>query len=254
MLRKFLPLLLAAVLHADSYTDALHALKKVPFGFCFFDAGITQQDLAHFDCLDINQERYFQQFGDLADVEERIADFLSYIGSNDPDLVSHLAKRLSFITNQVMAASGRETAWVHLRASIPTDAYDIPRWHIDGHYFRPDPEILMYRFALTLKGAPTIFYLLPNDQRDTAWKNMRFRDYMHQWCTGPVVSPSPGEAVYFIGGSKDKGALHTEPPIHLPRLFLSIVPCSEEQLTGLKAKIVAIYPKDKTHNPTASSP
>lgn len=221
------------------------SLKDNPYGFYFFDIGITEQDLADFNSLDVQAEKFYHQFGELSNTERGIADFLSKIGENDENLVLRVASRLTQITNQFMASSQRETAWVHLRASVPTTAYDIPRWHMDGPYFTAAEDEQMYKFAVTLIGAPTLFYLLPQELRQTAWRHMRNRKFMQEFCHADlVVSPKQGEGALFLGGRKNESALHTEPPIHQNRLFFSIIPCNEKQLIELKAKVIAIYPKE----------
>ena len=224
------------------------SLKDNPYGFYFFDIGITEQDLADFNSLDVQAEKFYHQFGELSNTERGIADFLSKIGENDENLVLRVASRLTQITNQFMASSQRETAWVHLRASVPTDRYDIPRWHMDGYYFTPVEGYLMYKFAVTLVGPSTLYYPIPQELRRTAWRHMLDRKYMQEFCQADrVMSPKEGEGVVFLAGKKTESALHSEPPIHQNRLFFSITPCNEKQLAELKVKVLAVYPKDQPY-------
>ena len=229
---------------SEPYSNVVQNLKESPYGFYFVDSGITTEDIKDFESLDIQKESFYHQFGQLNDTQKGIAQFFCEMGNNSAILAERAAALLTRLTQDIMFSSGRDAAWVHLRASPPTDAYNIPRWHIDGAYFKASGlDDIMYRFALTLKGAPTLFYLLPNELRNEAWNHMLNRRYMQLFCSADrIVAPMIGEGVFFLGGKRDSSALHTEPPIKEHRLFFSIVPCSEDQLIPLKNKVIAIYP------------
>ncbi len=249
-----LTLVLFSSLSALTIQDALNELKQNPYGFCFVDIGVTSSDLADFNSIDIQGDRFlqgehfYQQFGDLDQVENGTIHFLHEIGDNSEDLVKRVASRITAITNEVMKASGRETAWFHLRASSPITAFDIPRWHIDGSYFsRPkNSSYMMYKFATTLMGAPTLFYYIPKELRREAWSHMLDRKYMQKFCQKELtISPQQGEGSFLLAGRMTDSALHSEPPIHENRLFLSITPCNQKELQELKKKIMSIYPKTR---------
>jgi hypothetical protein len=42
------------------------------------------------------------------------------------------------------------------------------------------------------------------------------------------------EGLIFIVGNIDKALIHSEPPMHSPRIFISILPGTDEQIAGLK--------------------
>ncbi len=235
------------VLHGSTLNKALNGLKEDPYGFALIDVGITEEDLANFRCIDIQGERFYHQFGELEKVQEEITDFFIEVGSNQHAVALQAGARLAQIVNEVVEASGKEAAWVHLRASIPTDRYDLPRWHMDGYYYIPEgPEDLLFKFAATLMGPPTLFYLLPPELRKLAKTQMCNREYMKQFCqVENIVTPRIGEGAIFLGGrGVGVAALHSEPPIHENRLFFSIVPCTKKQLVDLKERVLAVYPKD----------
>ena len=79
---------------------------------------------------------------------------------------------------------------------------------------------------------------------------VRDRNYMKEFCQiENIVSPRLGEGVVFVGGrGVGLAALHSEPPIHENRLFFSIVPCTENQLVELKARVLGVYPQDSTRS------
>ena len=232
-----------------AFEDALKNLKSSPHGFSLVNVGLTADDLKSFDSIDIEKDHFYHQFGDLENTAEKITSFIRAIGRNDNSLAERIGTTLAEITHKIMDASGRETGWVYLRAFVPTDAYDIPRWHMDGYYFEPDAITCMYKFALTVKGHPTLLYRLPKELRLFAWQHMRDRVFMHSFCQPElVVTPEREEGVFFMGGKKDFAALHSEPPVHEKRLFFSLIPCSEQQLIELKPKVMILFPKGLKKN------
>lgn len=240
-------LMISSQLQGVSLDDALYELKENPYGFVLCDVGVTPRDLECFSSIDIRREWVFHQFGELDIIEESIANFISEIGSNGSGLTSQIASRLTEIAKEVIEASGKETAWICLRSFTPISQFDIPRWHVDGPYYAPDgPKDLLFKFVVTLIGPSTLFYPLPLDLRKTTGKAVHNRQYMKNFCKREkIVSPHLGEGTVFRWGQYiELTALHSEPPIHENRLFLSIVPSTEMQLPMLKARVTAIYPKD----------
>jgi len=238
-------------LHGAMLRESLDGLRENHFGFVVVDVGITEEDLSIFSAIDIEREWFFHQFGELEKIQERISEYLSKVGSNDHELTLQAAARLTQIVHQVLNASVKDSAWVHLRSSVPTDKYDLPRWHMDGYYYIPEgPDDLLFKFAATLIGPSTLFYLLPPELRSSIKMKVRDRNYMKEFCQiENIVSPRLGEGVVFVGGrGVGLAALHSEPPIHENRLFFSIVPCTENQLVELKARVLGVYPQDSTRS------
>lgn len=50
-----------------------------------------------------------------------------------------------------------EYFWITIRATLPNNEFDIPRWHKDGKYFRGTTEETP-KFATVLKGPLYIIY------------------------------------------------------------------------------------------------
>ena len=126
-----------------------------------------------------------------------------------------LATLIAQITNELVKNSGKQTAWLFLRASLPTDRYDMPHWHTDGRFYAPEsPNDPVLKFVLTLMGPPTLFYPVPLELRKTAEKHMHNRPYMKSFCqTQNILSPAVGEGALFISNrSAGVPALHSEPP------------------------------------------
>ncbi len=240
-----LQICLCLSLQAASLTEALNELKNNQYGFVFAEVGITEEDLEIFSSVDIKRDRIFHQFGELETLSSEILDFFGEVGANEYEATLQVAARLTQIAHDVIRGSCRETAWVCLRSFIPTGKYDVPRWHMDGQYYNPDnANDLVFKFVLTLMGPSTLFYLLPSELRKTAEKHTRDRHYMKKFCKKEkTLSSKAGQGAVFIGGH-GISALHSEPPIHENRLFLSIVPCMESDLALLKSRVLSVYPAD----------
>ncbi len=238
-------LFFSSSLTAQVFDHMLDLLKESPYGFSMIDLAITAEDVEDFHSIDIQKEYYYQQFGEIEQTENKIADFLSGIGTNERDLVERISNRLAEMANELVEVSGRETAWIHLHAFIPTSFFDLSNWHIDGYYYSiTDPSELVYKFVYTLQGPSTLFYPLPKGKRKEVSKHLFDRNYMHTFCsTGSAIHSNINQGVVFLAGKKETAALHSEPPIQENRLFFSVVPCSKKQLEMLKNKIVKFYPK-----------
>jgi hypothetical protein len=232
-------------LHGATLSNALSNLKENRYGFTFVDAGITEIDLTNFSRIDIQREWIYHLFGEFEHLEEIIADFIGEVGENDREVILQAAAQIGHLIKEVINTSGRETAWVHLHSFIPTNKYDLPRWHMDGAYYASEErDDLLFKYVITLMGPTTLFYFLPPELRKTAESHTNNRHYMKKFCqTENIASPSLGEGAVFIAG-RGAAALHSEPPIHENRLFLSIVPCKNNQLAELKARVASVYPKD----------
>lgn len=167
------------------------------------------------------------------------------MGQNDAELVAKIAARVNEITGLVIAASGRETGWVYLRSTVPADTFDIPRWHFDGNYYSvKDLEEIQCKFVLALVGPSTLFYPIPCEQRLVVRKRTRDRLYMQEYCQADkIIAPNRGEGAFFLGSQINWSALHSEPPLHEKRLFMSIVPCETQHIDDLKQRVLGVYPK-----------
>ena len=240
-------LLIFSTLHGASLSEALNGLKTNLYGFTMADVGITARDLENFGSIDIQREWVYHQFGELETIHESFADFFSEVGSNGNEVGWWAAARLEQLAIDVLEASGKETAWISLLSFTPTHRFDLPRWHVDGYYYTTNgSEDLLFKFVVTFVGPTTLFYLLPPELRTATEMHSSNRPFMKNFCREEkIVSPLLGEGAVFVAGRYTQvTALHSEPPIHENRLFFSVVPCAESQLTELKTRVLAIYPKD----------
>jgi hypothetical protein len=149
-------------------------------------------------------------------------------------VIASITRLIFRITNSVKDSHHKENAWLMVLAFVPTDNYNIPRWHIDPFYFLPEETPL--KFIATLKGPSTLFYFLPEERR----KEFALLNPYHHENWRDVFDPSrvtqakKGEGAFFITGNMDRGAVHSEPPIHEERIIFSVIPANEEELEMLR--------------------
>ena len=235
-------------LHTQTPNEAFNTLSEVPYAVSFCNMNFTQEDIDLINRLDIAESYDHNQFGNFEHLEHNVTKVLKAIGNNDPEVIVHVAHIISDITNKVMIISGEETAWISLRAFIPSHDYDMPRWHMDGYYFTPqDKSAVMYKFAITLLGDGTMFYPLEADQRREVWRKIINRPYMRDYCKQKnIMHAQQGQGAFFISCRTTQAALHSEPPITKPRLFLSIVPCNTKQIEELKKQVRTTFKNQRT--------
>ena len=139
---------------------------------------------------------------------------------------------------------------------MPTNAYDIPRWHKDGTFF-VDSNNLQSKFVTVLKGPGTLFIKksklvneiydknindmrkkinksipeLENDIRNSFRKKLavKFKKYKNQ------IKTKQG-TIFYTGtntNNNTNGLIHSEPNMDQPRFFISILPGNVSELNGL---------------------
>ena len=222
--------------------EKIHLLDENSYSF--IDLGLTKRELdlsdqLKFDSLPQGTSRQYDRFGDLHLLSNELPIFLSSIGNDDDEVIDAITKIVIKTVQYVVSASGRNSAWVCVRAFTPTTNFNTPRWHIDGAYYGlnapfPYPKTV-FKFAATLKGNPTLLYQLPGDQRDTFIAHQHDREFLSEYLDiDKAESPKKGEGVFFVVGNSEKGAVHSEPSIDSNRLFFSV-------LMGDKSEIEELY-------------
>lgn len=211
--------------------------------FAYINLKLTPKELDLIDQLKFDQLHegasvQYDRFGDLHLLKDELVTFFKTIGNNDQDVIAVAAEVISKTTQQVVSASNKESAWVCVRASRPNTDFDIPRWHMDGAYYglnSPYPCPLVFKFAVTLKGSPTLLYNLTHNQRDIFNARWDDRKFLSEFLDlSRAESPKRGEGLFFIVANDAIAAAHSEPPMHDNRLFFSI-------LVGDKSEIEELY-------------
>ena len=139
-------------------------------------------------------------------------------------------------------AENKLYGWFTVRLTKPTDEFDIPRWHRDGNFFGATHKI-----AATIYGPGTLLI----SERE-ALEIVTDPKYMNVHPFGPEglimraeiasrmskfdpVQLQPGEMVVFRVGNRNNSAVHSEPLMDTDRIFVSVLPGTEEQIRQLAA-------------------
>jgi hypothetical protein len=208
--------------------------------FIYVDLGLTKQELFLIHELKFNKiapeaTLQYNRFGNLSLLKEEVPEFLMSLGDNRPEETKLLAEMIEKITAHVIQAARKNSAWICLRASTPTHAFDTPRWHTDGAYFGlGTPSESSLKFVTVLTGNPTLLYPLPDDLRDEFYAHRMDREFLNKLVDKKKVeSPKEGQGVFFLVGNSQKGAIHSEPKMSENRLFLSILPGDDFEIDEL---------------------
>ena len=203
----------------------------------------------------------------------------SKLTTSDPStLLARLLPLLSFL-KAFLKKAGVEHYWLTIRASTPTNDYDMRRWHVDDDFFEEGFGRVMrdddngglgrkgWKVAATLLGPSTMFF----EDNDSPLQILRAtkalaREASQHACTSirclgcatyaesvreslsafladhATVSPGLGEVAFFRLGEAE-GAVHSEPKCDVDRVFVNVVPGSEEQLRGLMSRWGMEWPR-----------
>lgn len=207
--------------------------------FVYYDLQPSESERSALKTLKINTTDAYNNYGNLNVLESEVREFLKTVNNGSESSAQDVARLITRLVKEILQGCGQETAWVTVRSFTSTSEYDLPRWHTDGYYYAPyegDP----YKFAITLKGPPTLFYQLPADKREAFYalqrkgneKNEYNRQALAEMLSTAKEAISIGQpyqgAVFIVGSNH--AAVHSEPPIKEERLFLSILPGSKKQI------------------------
>lgn len=190
--------------------------------------------------IQIGQYASYDNFGRLDVFLSETDRFLISLG-NSPSLAAYMSLALNELVGQTLQAFETETAWITIRASQPTDYFDVPRWHKDG-YFYPPYTGDQHKAVFVLKGPQTLMNDLHSSMRasfnelsgsfaeDSKANREKIAALIDNSLTRQAVE---GQGSIFVVGS-DRAAIHSEPPIYEERLFLSVAPGTTAQIEGLR--------------------
>jgi hypothetical protein len=204
--------------------------------FSFVDLGLAKQDLELINGFKVESSAQYNCFGNLGLLQDELPVFLRRIGTNDEQLIQKITQIIFEVASRVRLASDKETAWVCVRASTSSPMFDMSRWHWDGYYYFPYSGFA-FKFAMVLKGNPTLFCQVTNDLRKTVQIHFNDREFLSNLLDKSFIeSPHMGQGAFFIVGDKNSAAVHSEPKMDGERLFLSVLPGNENEISELKAR------------------
>ncbi len=196
--------------------------------FRHYDLKLSAKEQQHLAQLNIVESRNYDNFGELQDLNSQSTKFLQKIAAGATNEIAALVCKL---VGNVLEDYQQETAWITLRSCTPTPLYKTPRWHTDGYYYSPKVGN-QYKVVMTLKGKPTLFTNAPPTMKDQFYmlqENNASNEINSLLAHCLIESADSGQGTHFIVGSKD-AAIHSEPDITEPRLFLGILPGTKEQI------------------------
>ncbi len=235
--------------------DKMEILKEQ--GIASFDVGLTPKEEQ--SITEINIEKELPQFNYYGHVNEELVKnlivYFSELGENSEEVISTISQLVARVAETATRDFDKESAWVMVRTSLPNNYFDIPRWHSDGKYLKPfDSEDKTHKLVMTIKGALTRFgekidpenfeqlmkewsknYELNHGNSEAFGKeDIRIRKELDS--TIREIKPSKeGEAVYYLVGHED-AKIHSEPKIDSPRIFMSVVTGSKDQVSELEER------------------
>ncbi len=233
---------LFAAADSDSIKDIRTAVKSLETGasFSFYDLHLSDQELKDLQSLQIKTADQYDNFGKIDAFPQELRAFLKKVGPNEEGAIEKASKIIERMVSQLVVASGQEAAHICMRATVPSPAFDTLRWHVDGYYY--EPRTHQYKFVVSLKGPPTLFYkpslstrekfltLLNEDisyQMD-AKKRQILADLLNDPSQRFQAESTQGSA--FVVGDEAVAAVHSEPPMPVERLFISVIPGTKEQI------------------------
>lgn len=218
-----------------------------------FDLGLSEEEKKSLERFSIDPKTTIQtiynNFGELEKIDADVIAFLNSLGDNSAVSVV-VSKLIARLVNNVIKFFDQETAWVSIRAFLPMPIFKIPRWHQDGYYYSPFKGD-QCKVAITLKGPRTLFFNASDEQKKIMTKLeseppkivggkidmqalMQHTNYVREelnkvFDPAMAVCAELGQGSIFITGSQN-AAVHSEPDITTPRLFMSILPGSKNQI------------------------
>ena len=217
-----------------SLSQKIELIQEKPY--VFHPLGFTEGELQAFDAINTeNATGPFEMYGKLEKLEEELTFFFKDLCDEETAMVTINA--VLRVTKEILVASQNSSAWFCMRPFRPSDDYLIPRWHSDGKYFNFDnsnDQRVVCKFAFVLKGAPTLFADVPDSEKSLinslGLQNRLLADQIVK--KYKIESPQVGELAIFRVADEES-AVHSEPHITTDRLFISILPGSEEEICEL---------------------
>jgi len=257
----FLELLLSLIneVKADTQPKYHYYTKIDKAGFLQVPMNFYQQDKQFLNKLVINKTKSYEaEYTKGSNIFPTLFDFLISIG-NDKETSVYVAKLIERLVhnmhNTFSSFNHRTISFVRMQATNAKHLeqerlHNYPNWHTDFASVENN-DGYSYKFVIALKGPQTIYVKLPNSERNEVikilrkwrqYKEPKYLPYMELIShyilnkTHNIIeiceqknrcSLHQGEGVDFgyihkVGNLSENVNIHTAPPIHSDRLFLSI--------------------------------
>ena len=204
----------------------------------------------------------FEYYGKEEDIK-KLDDFLLSLGDNSPEHIEFLEKKIREIFKTVVKGYNTKDAWLSIRITYKDPSFNIRRWHTDGFQFARYNDELQSKFVMVLKGNHTLlleetekeklFYLdmmvkqgkeykdkgypmYPSPEWNDTW--MKYRKILDKkFKNSKIIQPLNSQGFIFLnypGNLFEYGAIHSEPKKDDYRMFISILPGTEEDVKNKK--------------------
>lgn len=215
--------------------------------------------IAKYNLYDNNYE--YSHFGDIN--MKDLTSFLSKIGKNKKNNIKRMKKIIKKIINIVIDGYKMKHFWLSIRVTQPNNKYDIPRWHQDGFFFE-NHEIIQSKFVTVLKGDGTIFiksnetslkiisdsincfrkYIKDKNITDFR-EQIKINDDIYRPLLADkikecnecdIIQLNNEQGMIFLVGDSKNALIHSEPKQNHKRIFISILPGSENDIKNLSIR------------------
>jgi hypothetical protein len=224
-----------------------------PYEFMHIDLTHEERDLNQ--DLIIENEKNYSHYGKYSDLDStELYEYIERIGDNKREVIDSVHRSVLKIVDQFSRHYSKinptaDAAWITIRAFKPNEDYKVPRWHQDGRFF--DTEYDTHKFATVLTGPSTLIATIPLseydefkkvraanrsktpfDSHEEDWKYERevIGPKLQEFISNSFISVPDNYGLIFVTGSRE-GAIHSEPDITTKRLFMSILPGTQQQIT-----------------------
>ncbi|QYB17511.1 hypothetical protein PV-S19_0147 [Pacmanvirus S19] len=189
--------------------------------------GSAIPDIGLIGMTDFGRFAHFEWYGSfnldaiIAKFNAAIPDFIDYYEDSFIDAVR-------IFIGTVKTHSNAEALWFTIRFSKPNHEFDSPRWHRDGRMFTGGAT----KYICTLLGPQTL--LLAETPVVTAYcvghnyeanREMLAEVLQHE----PKIELKPRQMFRITCGTSNS-PVHSEPKVDSPRIFVSAVPGTKEQI------------------------
>jgi asparagine N-glycosylation enzyme membrane subunit Stt3 len=232
-------------------------LKELPINYLICDIKFSKKEIDYLENFNIIKNNYFDHFGNIDELTDlKLTDFINGAGNNDN--INIFINIIHKLVNNIAKAYNTKYCWLTIRISKPTTIYDIPRWHMDGTFFI-DSETIEAKFIIILKGPGTLFIKNNNSKKINNIYNNNLKQKFEEFNKLNILYNEEIENKYkiklankyksckhhqlktregfiFLNNKNNNGLLHSEPKKDENRIFISILPGSEEDIKNLKKR------------------
>ncbi len=231
--------------------------KNKPFNL--FDLHLSQAEHEILESLHVKNSAPFDIYGRPEGKESDMSSYLESLGNSHEHARIATAIIYRFI-KEILTSYDASAAWITIRSSKQNSHFDVPRWHVDGSFF-PQQDALQAKILTTLKGPGTLLCDVSDETRKAygpirqeTYRELNFNNTMkdatikqlheHDHKVRPklvallesyeVQQAQTRQGIMFlVGNAATTAAFHSEPAITCDRLFISILPGTNEQVKFL---------------------